>query len=380
MKTKNLLLFFCPLFVMFFYISTKAENILKPQIDKEFNNFLDNQANLPSKFSVLSIKSFFSDFSNNFSNIDNFKETRTPNSLKNSANKSKTLIFNQSLTCFTKEVYNNRDFPKLISQDGTPFVDFIELCSELNLDLTSLYTCIRLFYNKTKECIFIDDTVIIQILKPLACMLEKYFEIEEPQLPTQNFFSKKFEKVLIAKFTDHLPEFQTNQNLFLEQLSQDLSSVVKKELDFYENRKRKNISVERFRQIILNFLELSLSKCVWEITAYEGIWNSVISIANNLQLLADHGIIDHEDDLDNLLWSLIHSFCSFLDLEGSSLPLVFYEHIESDLNNKVVAFLEAEEQDDEIKTKKTFVTEALIKAKAKAFAFEKKGIITDQLL
>lgn len=379
MKTKNLLPFFCILFITSFSISAKEEKSLNASVQTEFNTLLDTQTDIPSKFSVLSIRSFFSDLSNNFYNMSNFKETSS-SKIKNSSSKSKTSIFNQSLICYTKEVYNNRDFPKIISQDGTPIVDFVELCSELNLDLTSLYTCLRLFYNKIKECELIDDTVIVQILKPLPYLLEKYFEIEETQLPTQNFFSKKFEKALTAKFTEHLPEFQTNQSLFIEKLSQDLSFTVKKELDFYENSKQENISIERFRQIIIKFLELSLSKCIWDKNAYEGIWDSVISIANNVQLLADHGIIDHADDLDDLLWSLTHRFCFFLDLVGSSLPLTFYEHIESDLNSKVIAFLEAEEQDDGIKTKKTFFAEALIKAKAKAFAFEKKGIISDQLI
>lgn len=379
MKTKNLLPFFCTLFVISFPVLAKEEKSINNSVQADINTLLDMQADVPSKFSVLSIKSFFSELSNNSSNMSNFQETKSPN-IKNSSSKSKTSIFNQSLVCYTKEVYNNRDFPKLISQDGTPIVDFVELCSELNLDLTSLYTCLRLFYNKIKECELIDDTVIIQIIKPLPYLLEKYFELEETQLPTQNYFSKKFEKILTAKFTEHLPEFQTNQSLFLEQLSQDLSSVVRKELDFYENSKPESISIERFRQIIIKFLEISLSKCVWDKNAYEGIWDSVISIANNAQLLADHGIIDHADDLDDILWSLTHRFCFFLDLVGSSLPLTFYEHIESDLNSKVVAFLEAEEQDDGIKTKKAFIAEALIKAKAKAFAFEKKGIVSDQLI
>ena len=113
---------------------------------------------------------------------------------------------------------------------------------------------------------------------------------------------------------------------------------------------------------------------------YQGIWESVLRIANGLQLLGVHGILDHMDDLDDLLWSLVHRFSFFLDLAGSSLPVSFYEEIESDLAAKVVFFLEAQEQDETIKTKKTILLEALIKAKAKAIAFEQKGIFTDQLI
>jgi hypothetical protein len=341
---------------------TKAENK---------NDLYGFSSSTPSKFSAFSIKSFFYE-------LDPFKNsdlTKSP-----STQKSKTSIFNQSLVCYVKEVYNRRDYNELISQDGTHIVEFLELSSELNLDIKSLYTCIRLFYNKIKECELMDDTVIIQILKPLPFLLEKYFDAEKPAKPSQNSLSKKIEKILLSKFTDHLPEFQANPPVFLEQLAQEISSTTKKEFGHVEQAKEESVTTERLRQIVIRFLEIAISKIVWDKNAYEGIWDSAITIASNIELLAEHGIIDHADDCDDLLWSITHRFCFFLDLVGSNLPLTFYEHIESDLNSKVVAFLEAEEQDDGIKTKKAFIAEALVKAKAKAIAFEKKGIISDQIL
>ena len=131
--------------------------------------------------------------------------------------------------------------------------------------------------------------------------------------------------------------------------------------------------------MIIRFFETTLSKIIWNPNMYEGIWQSVLSIANGLQNLGLRGILDHMDDLDDLHWSLTYRFCFFLDLAGSHLPLEFFDEVENDLDSNVVFFLEMQEQDEGIKTKKEFITDALLKAKTKALAFERHGIFTDQV-
>jgi hypothetical protein len=82
------------------------------------------------------------------------------------------------------------------------------------------------------------------------------------------------------------------------------------------------------------------------------------------------------DDLDDILWSLMHRFCYFLELTGSVLPLEFYGEIEHDLTNNLVFFLETKEQDEGIITKKETLAQALLQAKTKAYAYEKMGLLT----
>jgi len=185
---------------------------------------------------------------------------------------------------------------------------------------------------------------------------------------------------LLYKFTDHLQEFQKQPNDFLTNLSIEISKTAKQEIDMLTQSVEKKEMVARLRQTVVRLLETILSRIIWNQTAYESIWESVLSISNSLQLLGVHGILDHMDDLDDLLWVLTHRFSYFLDLAGSSLPVAFYEEVECDLASKVVCFLEAQEQDDGIKSKKQVLIEALTKAKAKALAFEKRGIFTDQML
>jgi hypothetical protein len=119
---------------------------------------------------------------------------------------------------------------------------------------------------------------------------------------------------------------------------------------------------------------------MWDHTSYESIWESILTIANSIQMLGVNGIIEYVDDLDDIFWSLTYRFCYFLDLVGSGLPTSFHENIENDIDSGVIFFLELPEQDEGIKSKKQILKEALLKAKIKAIAFEKRGLFTDQAM
>ena len=64
--------------------------------------------------------------------------------------------------------------------------------------------------------------------------------------------------------------------------------------------------------------------------------------------------------------------------ERETLSTAVVESIEEDLKNNVVFFLEVEEQDEGIKSKKEMIADAIVKAKAKAIALEQNGLFTDQ--
>ena len=371
MKIKRLISSIVVISTTIFPISLQTKNKINTENKvNEYFSTLEKQT--PSQFNAMNIKYYFQTLGSPFYVL---QEDHSSDS-----SESKTSIFNQSMIKFVKEMYNNKYYSDFLSQDGTHIIDFLNLSCQANLDIESLYTGIRLFYNKIKACELIDDTVIIQVLEPLPKLLGKYFEIEEYKIPTFDSLSKNIESVILYKFTEHIQDFQQEPNSFITKLSEEIGSIAKKEIETLEKNKEKKEILERLRQIIIRFFELGLSKTMWEPKSYEGIWESVISIANGLQLLGVHGILDHMDDLDDLLWSLVHRFCFFLDLAGSSLPLTFYEEIESDLESKIIFFLEAQELDEGIKTKKDTLIKALLKAKAKAYAFEKNGLFTDQLI
>ena len=361
MKTKKLLTLIVGPAITFFTFSSLLSNT-------EIEQYL-NQT--PAQFSAISIHYYLNEqtYNQDYKSFNTIKEQ-----------KSKTSIFNQALSKYVKEVYNNKFYSNFLSQDGSHVVEFLELSEELNLEISPLYTCLRLFYNKIKDSELIDDTVALQILNPLPVLVEKYF-IEKPkETNSLKFLKKSIEKTILFKFTDHLTEFQQEPNLFISKLSKDISKIAQKEIDHALKEKEQNEMKERLRNLIIRFLEITFNKLIWDTQSHEGIWESVLSIANNVIRLADYQILNHMDDLDDLLWSLTHRFCYFLNLVGSYLPIEFYEEVENDIANGTAFFLEIEEQDDDIKTKKETILESLVRAKAKAIAFENKGLFTDQLI
>ena len=374
MKIKKIYPFILILLSTIFITNSSAKKIQNKDFEKpktDVERFLGLDQITPSQMSTLSIKYYFQDLKNQI--LFNGNQSQA-------AKKSRTTIFNQSLTNYVKEIYNSNYYANLLSSNGSHIVEFIELGSELNLEAQSLYTGLRLFYNKIKSCELIDDSVIIQILEPMPKLLEKYFEVEEYKAPSLDTLSKNMEKELLFKFTEHLDLFHSEPNDFIKELSDTIGKLAKEELDILQKAAEEKEITERLRQITIRFFEIALSKTIWDENSPEGIWDSVNTIANGLQLLGIHGIVDHMDDLDDMLWSLTYRFSWFLDLIGSKLPLEFYEEIEFDLESKVIFFLESQEQDEGIKTKKEVIAEAVLKAKAKAIAFEEQGIFTDQIL
>ncbi len=282
--------------------------------------------------------------------------------------------FHKSMCSYIKTIYNDPNYSEFLSQNGSHIIELLDLCQELKISKEIVTGCIRLFYNKLKFCEIIDATVITQLLRPLPNILADYFEEEE--LPLELSFYKLTEDIILSKFSDEFNYFTNNPINFIEDLSKNIATTISNKAQTYLEEKE---LTERLRQTIIKFFESAISKTLWDDSAPESIWPSVLLMANGIENLAEKGIINHSDDMDDLLWSLVSRFVFFLEIRGSTLPPEFYENIESDIENKIVFFLEREEMDEGIKTKKEILVEALANAKAKAIAYQ-KGIISDLMV
>lgn len=349
----------------------KAIDASTQDSELSFEEFLDNKT--PLDMSIASLRSYFRGVTFSTASL----KTRDIESSKKTTN----TYFNEAFSSYIKDIYNRQGYGKALSQDGSHIIEFLKLNNELNLDRTTVYVILRLFHNKMKsaECELIDDTVAQQLLKEMPSLLENQFkEQEEKKLESVTFIQSHTEELMLNAFINHLPKFQQQPDTFISGIAENIGDLVKQEITQIKIKHQKEIveleSQIRLRSTIIRMFENILGKLVWNIKSYEGIWVSFITIANRLQLLGAHDIIDHMDDLDDLLWSLTHRFCWFLDFAGHALPLEFYEEIETDLVNKVVYFLEVPEQDPGIKNKKDTLIEALINAKTKAIA-QLQGIV-----
>jgi hypothetical protein len=327
----------------------------------------------PLQFATTSLKSHFN--ANHFDTSARIHTTIKPSS--EGKEPSRTAIFNKSFLKYIKDVYNRRDYAEILSQDGTHIVEFLKLCNELNLESSALYVGMRLFRVKMMACEIIDDNVSTQLLEEFPDLMAKYFEKEHKSTKIEFVvLSKGIEKIILGRLNNQSPNVQQATTPAVKPMVQDITSLVFEELKKLKDKKTDKKTKARLRFEIIRFFETIMARTLWNHKSPETVWPSFLNIANGLQHLAANNVISHMDDLDSLLWSLVHRFSFFLDFVGSYLPLNFYKEVETALDDKTVFFLESQEQDEGVKSKKDVLAEALLHAKAKAYAYQKKGIIS----
>lgn len=293
--------------------------------------------------------------------------------------RSKTAQFNESFLSFIKEVYNDRAYPEFLAQNAAHLAEFCSLATELSLDRQSVVVSLRLFYNKLKECEFVFDSALEQILVALP-ELDKYFEVKAVEDKNDLTIIKYYiEQTLLNRFTNGFHQFQREPDAFIGALAQDFADDYALHLHTYSTLVQRQSdeleSVTQLRSTIVRLVELTLNKTMWDTEKPEAVWTSFKRNAIALQNLGARNILTEMDDLDDMLWSLVHRFCYFLDVCGGLLPEGFFDEANQDLANRSVYFLEAAEQDEGIRTKKQFLVEYLLKAEAKAGAFSRGLLI-----
>ncbi len=336
---------------------------------------------IPSTFAAASLKDYFEAMNKAVEIPDKAPglQNETVKSLRerDCQNGSKTSIFQKSFLGYIKIRYNQRNYAYQLAQDGTDVVQFVSLSKEINLDPDADYVGMRLFYNKFKAAELVDDTVILKLLKETSGGFRRHFvPVQQPVVTDVAVIKKQLETMLLNKFAEHLTAFQQKPDAFLSELADEIARYQHQEMSRLAGIHPKVEAAERLRGIVIRLYDTVLGKVIWNPYKPELIWKSFTEIAKSLELLANDYIVVHMDDLDDLLWTLTHRFCFFLDLYGASLPTTFYQEAEHDLTSKTVFFLEYKEQDEGIASKKDTLLDFILRAKARAVAYEKKGIIS----
>jgi len=360
MKTKNLFYVIFVLITSFFVCNADFQQIV--DFEDEIND------GTPLQSSTLPLKVYFDEQADQ-------SQTRACDLV------SRTAIFNQTFLQYVKEDYNKPELTEVFSRDGSDIIQFLKITTDLNLDDSITYVGLRLFHNKIKSCDLILGKVTNSLLENFNEYLGKYFDETEDYFKTElEIIRKNLEKIIFNKLSDQFAKQENfNKSKIAQQTTDEIFTLITQSVNHLQKKFDDHKTKERLRHVTLRFVETLLDKTVWDDNSAEEIWPSFISLSNNIQNLALSGIIDHLDDLDDLLWSLTHCFCRYFTSFGISVPTAVYNKIELDLRNNTISFLEEPEQDEGIKPKKEHITEALMRAKFKAYAYEKNGIISQSI-
>lgn len=263
---------------------------------------------------------------------------------------------------FIKGIYNNPRY----AQDVLPynFAHLIQLLDhgrKTKQSRSYMQSIMRLFTNKMKACSYIDADAFNEVLIQLPCLLRLHCT------PTSEYtFDKckeKIDSIICTQFLKKFELFKSDPHSFLQNLSSAL---------FYEitaeNTDWSRASLEETQKATLVFLEIGLSKLVWNPTSKEVSWHLVKAISENLTLLLEHAAITHTDDLNGLFISLLERYCMFIDLFSTELSKEFYDTVLQDIATIEIPFLELEEQEDFIELKKQRLLRALTHGKVRCYA------------
>lgn len=272
---------------------------------------------------------------------------------------------------FLRNVFNDSRY----SVDYLPYsfshlIQFLEygICSKQKR--VYFESTLRLFLNKIKAVRYIADSAVPSLLARLPGLLESQCVISPMNL---NQLSVLLKDALYSAFEMKFALFKTNVDLFFDQITVDMMSIMKKHISVSDE-----VSREQLKQITLRFLELVLLKVVWSPVDQEKVWDSFKNIASQLAVFKERGIIN-DDELDDLYKSLLESFCHFLDLAGQELPEALLETMNQEIGSKKILLFAMEEQEPQLQHKTDRLREVVWMLKAKRCA-RSQGVLLEPVV
>ncbi len=297
--------------------------------------------------------------------------------IAHAARLSRIQQFDGLLGQFITQHYNATDYADAISQNSAHLLTLLRAVKRADFgDASVVYssTILKLYHDKLKAAELVDDCVIERTLSQFPALLGGYFKAEQTETGR---LQDNVRSMLLASFTSHLSSLAPNGGNVLEALASRVASDVTKDLRGTQDAQE---NIVRLRHLVIRMTEQMIGKASFQFTAYESFVPSLRAIAHRITRLVDAGIIDHADDYDSLIWSLVHRACYFLEIAGNAFPMAFYEELEADLEDGEILFLEDAELDEHITSKKQTFVEALTKAKLTAMAYHHAGIISQPML
>lgn len=239
-----------------------------------------------------------------------------------------------------------------------------------NQPASYLRSTLKLFSNMLKSTQYINCYEFESFTRKLPALVQPYFSlpaskpyIQERALYDAHMFDRfkaTVNNILYIKFSTEYETFRKSPGDFLDYLSSEILTIAQEE-----------ITREQLRQGIIRFLEISLSKILWNPDHAHKSWDTTKKIADNLATLLEQNILDDLNDLDDLYWSLLTRYCYFVNLAAIDLIPSFYPMIKKDIASGNTLLFELDEQDTLVEPKLLYLQRTLIGAEAQSRAYHK---------
>jgi hypothetical protein len=271
----------------------------------------------------------------------------------------------KDLITFIKNICRDSNATIRMSLSGRDILTFVAIARRYNFESAVLKSCLRIFYNKFKGCLLVDDVVLHQILPDLSNLLEPYLDTEKNASVAISAIQKDVEELMCECFLKYSHILTTRPNDFCTKISRSLARAAYMSLEGDESKHARLCHArERLRFLMIQFLNLLLDRVVWPPHAFESIWPSFMKIGGYICQFAEKGIVTHMGDLNDLVSTLVYRFVFYINLHANVLPPDFFRVIQNELSSGAVFFLEYPEHAEMKKFLEDEINATYLKAEA----------------
>lgn len=260
-------------------------------------------------------------------------------------------VFVSDVSEFLKDIFNAPAYAEdFLPNNFFHMVELLDYGKQTHKDNLYIKAVIRLFANKMKASSYVNVYAFSDLLAQCPSLLDHHFVIKSEN--ALNSLKDIIYELQYQSFTSRFPEFKSNPETFLSNLSQQIEDA------------------SELRKLMSLFLEVCLNKLIWNPNDQFETWTSTKVIADHLAALYQKSIIADLEDLNSLCITLLERYCFFLDIAGSQIEIETYEKIRHDINSCSTPLLDLAEQEDILETKAQRLNRCLLSLEAKARARE----------
>lgn len=243
-----------------------------------------------------------------------------------------------SIKCFFRHTFNNPYYAdKYLPFDLSHMLTFSSFAAQTANPREYLCNVISIYKQKIFFSRFINGFEFEDFLKKFIPIIEPYLDKTSE---TKETIEKIKEKLYLFLYND-FDKLKSNPDKILEETALAIHSLYSKQ----QSEDNLDISIDELQYVLFNFLQLCLSKLIWNPKEHDFLWLSIKSVSSMLEECLQKKILSSNTHLNELLWNQLASFSYLLENWGTILPESFYDNLIDEINTKQNSLWSLKEQD-----------------------------------
>lgn len=266
---------------------------------------------------------------------------------------------------FLQKIYSDEQYASgYLAYDFSHLIQLLYHGCATKQPLAYMESIMRLFHNKIKETRYVSSDATLLLFEQLHKVFHECMEPVRPHISLEGI-AKSIKATLYDTFLHKFTFFKQDPDHFFTDLSTTLVAKSVGSQLFHDYL--------QFKTVVGKFLENILFRVTWSALDQEQTWHTVQALSGHLVKFMQEGLLSAED-VDDLLRSLLESYCAFLSAARQQLSLQTVLAIKEDIQSPTCILTRWEEPEDCIATKKDRLLQLVMHLEASLRARE-YGII-----